>query len=307
VARAAEPDDRLRLIFTCCHPALSREAQIALTLRVVCGLTTAQLARAVLVPETTVAQRLIRAKRKITDAGIPYRIPAPEELGERLAQVLHVVYLMFNEGYLSSSADRVQSHDLVADAEWLASLLHGLMPREPEIAGLLALIRLHRARAHARFSPDGNLVQLQDQDRSRWDQQMIGEAVEVLTRAARHRRPGPYQLQAAIVACHAEAKSWEDTDWPQIVILYDMLLCLAPSPVTRLHRAIALRYVAGAEKALAELDSLGLDRYHLYHATRAELLRDLGRDDEAREADQRALELTVNPAEQALLEQRLRP
>ncbi|SMD18208.1 RNA polymerase sigma factor [Lentzea albidocapillata] len=302
-----EPDDRLRLIFTCCHPALSREAQIALTLRVVCGLTTAQIARAFLVPETTVAQRLTRAKRKITDAGIPYRIPAPEELGERLAQVLHVVYLMFNEGYLSSSADRVQSHDLVADADWLASLLHGLMPREPEIAGLLALIRLHRARAEARFSPGGNLVQLQDQDRSRWDQQMIGEAVEVLTRAARHRRPGPYQLQAAIVACHAEAKSWEDTDWPQIVILYDMLLCLAPSPVTRLHRAIALRYVAGAEKALAELDSLGLDRYHLYHATRAELLRDLGRGDEAREADQRALELTANPAEQALLEQRLRP
>ncbi len=302
-----EPDDRLRLIFTCCHPALSREAQIALTLRVVCGLTTAQIARAFLVPETTVAQRLTRAKRKITDAGIPYRIPAPEELGERLAQVLHVVYLTFNEGYLSSSTDRVQSHDLVADADWLASLLHGLMPREPEIAGLLALIRLHRARAVARFSPDGNLIQLQDQDRSSWDQKMIGEAVELLTRAARHRRPGPYQLQAAIVACHAEAKSWQDTDWPQIVILYDMLLRLAPSPVTRLHRAIALRYVAGAEKALAELDSLSLDRYHLYHATRAELLRDLGRSDEAREADQRALELTANPAEQALLAQRLRP
>ncbi|WP_245848988.1 RNA polymerase sigma factor [Lentzea kentuckyensis] len=301
-----EPDDRLRLIFTCCHPALSREAQIALTLRVVCGLTTAQIARAFLQPETTVAQRLTRAKRKITDAGIPYRIPAPEELGERLAQVLHVVYLTFNEGYLSNSPDRVQSYDLVSDAEWLASLLHGLMPREPEIAGLLALIRLHRARADARFSPDGNLVQLQDQDRSRWDQQVIGEAVELLTRAARDRRPGPYQLQAAIVACHAEVKSWEDTDWPQIVILYDMLLCLAPSPVTRLHRAIALRYVAGPEKALAELDSLALDRYHLYHATRAELLRDLSRDDEAREADQRALTLTANPAEQALLEQRLR-
>lgn len=302
-----EPDDRLRLVFTCCHPALSREAQIALTLRVVCGLTTTQIARAFLVPETTVAQRLTRAKRKITDAGIPYRIPAPEDLGERLAQVLHVVYLTFNEGYLSSSTDRVQSHDLVADADWLASLLHGLMPREPEIAGLLALIRLHRARASSRFSPDGNLIQLQDQDRSSWDQQMIGEAVELLTRAARHRRPGPYQLQAAIVACHAEAKSWQDTDWPQIVILYDMLLRLAPSPVTRLHRAIALRYVAGAEKALAELESLDLDRYHLYHATRAELLRDLSRGDEAREADQRALELTANPAEQALLEQRLRP
>lgn len=300
-----EPDDRLRLIFTCCHPALSREAQIALTLRVVCGLTTAQIARAFLVPETTVAQRLTRAKRKITDAGIPYRIPAPEELGERLAQVLHVVYLTFNEGYLSSSTDRVQSHDLVADADWLASLLHGLMPREPEIAGLLALIRLHRARAVARFSPDGNLIQLQDQDRSSWDQKMIGEAVELLTRAARHRRPGPYQLQAAIVACHAEAKSWQDTDWPQIVILYDMLLRLAPSPVTRLHRAIALRYVAGAEKTLAELEFLGLDRYHLYHATRAELLRDLGHHDHARAADRRALRLAGNPAERALLRRRI--
>jgi RNA polymerase sigma factor (sigma-70 family) len=301
-----DPDERLRLIFTCCHPALPRQAQIALTLRVVCGLTTAQLARAFLVPETTVAQRITRAKRKITDAGIPYRIPADDELEARLTEVLAVIYLLFNEGYLST-AEPAHARDLVEDAEWLASLLHQLMPTEPEVAGLLALIRLHRARAAARFGPDGGLVLLQHQDRSRWDREAIAEAARLLARAANQRRPGPYQLQAAIVACHAEAERFEDTDWEQIVLLYDMLLHLAPSPVTRLHRAIALRYSSGPRAAMAELDALAgaLDRYHLYHATRAELLRELGHPDQARAADRLALELTANPAEQAVLQQRI--
>jgi RNA polymerase sigma factor (sigma-70 family) len=301
-----DPDERLRLIFTCCHPALPRQAQIALTLRVVCGLTTAQIARAFLVPETTVAQRITRAKRKITDAGIPYRMPANDELGARLAEVLAVIYLLCNEGYLST-AEQAQSRDLVDDAEWLASLLHQLMPTEPEVAGLLALIRLHRARAAARFDPGGGLVLLQHQDRSLWDQEAIADATRLLARAAKQQRPGPYQLQAAIVACHAEAERFQDTDWEQIVLLYDMLLALAPSPVTRLHRAIALRYTAGPDAAMRELDALAgaLDRYHLYHATRAELLREFGDPDQARAADRLALELTANPAEQAVLQQRI--
>jgi RNA polymerase sigma factor (sigma-70 family) len=301
-----DPDERLRLIFTCCHPALPRQAQIALTLRVVCGLTTAQIARAFLVPEATVAQRITRAKRKITDAGIPYRIPADDELGARLTEVLAVIYLLLNEGYLAT-AERAHARDLVDDAEWLASLLHQLMPTEPEVAGLLALIRLHRARVAARFGPDGGLVLLQHQERSRWDRQAIAEATRLLARAATQQRPGPYQLQAAIVACHAEAERWEDTDWEQIVLLYDMLLALAPSPVTRLHRAIALRYASGPRAAMAELDALAgaLDHYHLYHATRADLLRELGHPDQARAADRLALELTANPAEQAVLQQRI--
>jgi RNA polymerase sigma-70 factor (ECF subfamily) len=301
-----DPDERLRLIFTCCHPALPRQAQIALTLRVVCGLTTAQIARAFLVPEATVAQRITRAKRKITDAGIPYRMPADDELGARLTEVLAVIYLLLNEGYLAT-AERAQSRDLVDGAEWLASLLHQLMPTEPEVAGLLALIRLHRARAAARFDPDGGLVLLQHQQRSQWNRAAIAEATRLLARAAAQQRPGPYQLQAAIVACHAEVERFEDTDWEQIVLLYDMLLHLAPSPVTRLHRAIALRYTAGPQAAMRELDALAgaLGRYHLYHATRAELLRELGHPEQARAADRLALELTANPAEQAVLHQRL--
>ncbi len=301
-----EPDERLRLIFTCCHPALPRQAQIALTLRVVCGLTTAQIARAFVVQETTIARRITRAKRKITDAGIPYRIPAEDELGPRLTEVLTVIYLLFNEGYLST-AERAHSRDLVDDAEWLVSLLHQLMPTEPEVAGLLALIRLHRARAAARFDLHGRLVLLQQQNRSLWDREMIEGATQVLARAAQQQRPGPFQLQAAIVACHAEAQCWQDTDWEQIVLLYDMLLHLAPSPVIRLHRAIALRYRSGPQAAMTELDTLAgeLDRYHLYHATRADLQRELGRPDEARAADRRALELTANPAEQAVLQQRI--
>jgi RNA polymerase sigma factor (sigma-70 family) len=302
----AEQDERLQLIFTCCHPALPQAAQVALTLRVVCGLTTAQIARAFLQPETTVAQRITRAKRKITDAGIPYRIPDPDELGDRLAGVLAVIYLLFNEGYLSTAA-RAHSRDLTEDAEWLAGLLHRLMPTEPEVAGLLALIQLHRARVAARFDGEDGLVLLAEQDRSLWDRAVIADATGRLTRAARLHRPGPYQLQAAIVACHAEAERWEDTDWEQIVLLYDMLLHLAPSPVTRLHRAIALRYTEGPRAAMAELDELAgpLDGHHLFHATRAELLRALGQHDRARDADRRALELTANPAERALLRRRI--
>jgi RNA polymerase sigma factor (sigma-70 family) len=302
-----DPGERLELIFTCCHPALPRPAQLALTLRVVCGLTTAQIARAFLVPESTVAQRITRAKRKITDAGIPYRIPADDELSARLAEVLTVIYLLFNEGYLST-ADRAHSRDVVDDADWLADLLHQLMPTEPEVMGLLALIRLHRARAAARFDAAGALVRLQHQDRTLWDRQAIADATRLLTRAAEQKCPGPYQLQAAIVACYAEAERFQDTDWEQIVLLYDMLLHLEPSPVTRMHRAIALRYVSGAEAAMAELGDLAdqLDSYHLYHATRAELLRELGQPGDARAADERALRLTANPAEQAILQERLR-
>jgi RNA polymerase sigma-70 factor (ECF subfamily) len=301
-----ESDEKLRLIFTCCHPALPRPAQIALTLRVVCGFTTAQIARAFLVPETTVAQRITRAKRKIVEAGIPYRVPDPDELNARLREVLAVIYLLLNEGYLST-VDQTESRDLVDDAEWLATQLHELMPTEPEVAGLLALIQLHRARADARFDHDGDLVLLEDQNRSNWNHKAIADATRLLRRAAEQHRPGAYQLQAAIVACHAEATDWADTDWEQIVLLYDMLLHLAPSPLTRLHWSIALRYTAGPQAALAEVDALSdtLDHYHLYHATRAELLRALGHPYQARAADQRALELTTNPAEQALLRRRI--
>jgi RNA polymerase sigma factor (sigma-70 family) len=302
------PDDRLRLIFTCCHPALAREAQIALTLRVVCGLTTAQIAAAFLVPESTVAQRITRAKRKIADAGIPYRIPRDDELAERLSEVLTVIYLLFNEGYLSSTSDRAHSRDLVDDAEWLTALLAGLLPNEPEVAGLLALIRMHRARVAGRFTTDGQLVLLQDQDRSKWDHRAIADATALLTRTAlRHRSPGPYQLQAAIAACHCEAATWDDTDWEQILVLYDMLLHLQPTPVTKLHRAVAARYVYGPQAALAELDDLqaALKNYPLFHATRAEFLRADGSTAAAHEADKEAVTLTSNPAQLDILHDRL--
>ena len=306
---STETDDRLDLIFTCCHPALAREAQVALTLRSVVGLTTGAIARAFLVSEATLAQRIVRAKRKIVDAGIVLRRPDPDELPDRLAEVLAVLYLVFNEGYLASGPERAARRDLAEDAEWLTSLITELLPGEPEVLGLLALMRLHLARADARFDAHGRLVLLKDQDRTRWDHARIADAVGVLERAGALKRPGPYQLQAAIAAVHTEAPSWQATDWSQIVRLYDALAAITGSPVVRLNRAIALREVAGPAPALREVDALvdDLDRYHLFHATRAELLRDLGRAENAREADRRALELTDNPAERALLEERIGP
>jgi RNA polymerase sigma factor (sigma-70 family) len=306
-AEQDDEDDRLRLLFTCCHPALSQETRVALTLRTVCGLRTAEIANAFLVTETAIAQRLTRARRKIADAGIPYRVPADEELGERLDDVLAVIYLLFNEGYLCTAGDRAQRRDLTDDAEWLAALLARLMPAEPEVLGLLALIRLHRARSGSRFDARGRLVLLRDQDRTLWNHTEIAAAADLVVRAARMRRPGPYQIQAAIVACHAEAISWDATDWWQILLLYDALLRRQNSPVIALHRAIALSHVKGPAAALDEVDALAreLDGYHLFHATRAELLRELSRPVEARRADERARHLTGNPAEQALLDQRL--
>ena len=300
-------DDRLDLIFTCCHPALAREAQIALTLRSVLGLTTAEIARAFLVSEATLAQRIVRAKRKIVDAHLSFRRPDASEMPERLGEVLLVLYLVFNEGYLSSGGDRATRRDLAEEAEWLTSLVVELLPDEPEALGLLALIRSLLSRADARFDERGRIVLLKDQDRGRWDQARIDEAGRLLERAGRMRRPGPYQLQAAIAALHAEAGSWGATDWPQILRLYDALVAMTGSPVVRLNRAIALREVAGADLALREVNELeaDLDGYHLFHATRAAVLRDLGRADEARDADRRALELTDNPAERALLEERI--
>lgn len=301
-------DERLELIFTCCHPALSRDAQVALTLRSVAGLTTGEIARAFLVPESTLAQRIVRAKRKIVDAGITFKAPDPRDLAGRLGEVLAVLYLVFNEGYLSSGPDRAARRDLAEDAEWMTRLLARLLPDEPEVLGLLALMRFHLSRANARFAERGRIVLLPDQDRGTWDRSLVAKAEQALADAAGMRRPGPYQLQAAIAAVHAEAKTWQETDWPQILRLYDALLAASGgSPVVRLNRAIALRQVAGPELALREVDELSddLDRYHLFHATRAELLRDLGRPDEARDADRRALELTDNPAERALLEERI--
>ena len=303
----AHGDERLELIFACCHPALPRESQIALTLRSVVGLTTAEIARAFVTPEATIAQRLVRAKRKITEAGIPMRVPATDELPDRLAEILGVLYLMFNEGYVASASP--ERRELAEDAHWLAGLIVRLMPDEPEAIGLQALMTLQLARAASRFSPGGRLILLEDQDRSRWDARAIAEGVTLVERAGRMRRPGPYQVQAAIAACHAEAGSWADTDWTQIFMLYEGLTRMTGSSVVRLNRAIALSHIAGAERALAEIDDMKdeLDRYHLYHATRAAFLRKLGRPDQAREADRRALAFTENPAERALLLERIGP
>ncbi len=303
---AREPDDRLRLMFTCCHPALSRAAQVALTLRAVCGFTTAEIAHAFLTSEATVAQRIVRARRKIVAANIPYRMPADDEWDQRLGEVLAVLYLMFNEGYLSSGGAAPTRRDLAEDAAWLAALVTRFLPGEPEPLGLLALMRLHLARAEARFTEAGDMILLRDQDRSRWNRAMIAEATALIEQAAALHRPGPYQLEAAIVACHAEAPSWADTDWRQILILYDLLLQMAPSPVVRLNRAVAVRQLAGPEAALAEVNALApdLDHYHLFHAIRGELLRELSEHAEARAAALRALELTQNRAEQSLLTRR---
>jgi RNA polymerase sigma factor (sigma-70 family) len=301
-----EPDERLKLLFTCCHPALSRDAQVALTLRAVAGLTTPQVARAFLLSEATLAQRIVRAKRKIVAAGIPYRVPSGADLNARLAEVLAVLYLMFNEGYLSTEAVP-ERRELARDAEWLVGLVARLLPAEPEPLGLLALMRLHLARAVARFDGEGRMVLLQDQDRTRWDRDAIAAAGRQIAQAAAMKRAGPYQLQAAIAAVHAESPSWEATDWPQVLGLYEILLRHLDTPVVRLNRAIALWHLAGPGPALVEIEPLAsrLDGYHLYHATRGELLRRLGREEEARAEHRRALELTANPAERELQLRRL--
>ncbi|OLC27503.1 MAG: RNA polymerase subunit sigma-24 [Actinobacteria bacterium 13_1_40CM_4_65_12] len=304
----AEADDRLRLIFTCCHPALSQEAQVALTLRAVAGFTTAEIASAFLVAEATVAQRIVRAKRKIVDANIPYRVPAGTELADRLDGVLSVLYLMFNEGYLSRGAQAAMRRDLANDALWLTRLVARLMPDQPEVVGLQALMTLNLARSAARFDEAGEMVLLPDQDRSRWDSVAIADGMALLDRAGAMHAPGPYQLQAAIAALHSEARSWADTDWHQIVVLYDALLGHVDSPVVRLNRAVALSHFAGPEVALGEVNDLALvlSGYHLFHSTRAELLDQLGEPVLAREARRRALDLCQNPAERSLLERKLR-
>lgn len=302
-----EPDDRVRLMFTCCHPALSRAAQVALTLRAVCGFTTSEIAHAFLVSEAAVAQRIVRARRKIVAAHIPYRMPSDDEMGERLREVLAVLYLMFNEGYLASSGATPTRRDLAEDAAWLTALVARHMPEEPEPLGLLALMRLHLARTEARFTDAGELVLLQNQDRSRWKRPMIKEGIALIEQAAALGRPGPYQVEAAIIACHAEAESWAATDWRQIVLLYDLLLRISPSPVVRLNRAVAVRQVDGPETALAEVNALArdLEHYHLFHAIRGELLLELSEREQARASALRALELTQNRAEQSLLARRL--
>jgi RNA polymerase sigma factor (sigma-70 family) len=296
-------DELLSLAFACCHPALTQEAQVALTLRAVCGLTTDQIAAAFLVSEPTMAQRLLRARKTLSALKAPVTIPDPDDLADRLAQVLAVVYLVFNEGYLASSGRQPARRDLAAQAIALTRTLHRLMPREPEVLGLLALLLLHESRAKARFDGWGRLIRLKDQDRANWDRRLADEAAAHLDRAIALRRPGPYQVQAAIAALHAEAPSYEETDWRQIRLLYSRLQQLAPSPVVLLNRAVATRYAIGAEQALAETELLSadLDGYHLFHALRAALLAELGRGAEAAAAGARALDLAANPAERALI------
>jgi RNA polymerase sigma factor (sigma-70 family) len=300
-------DELLGMVFACCHPALPRESQIALTLRAVCGLTTAEIAAAFLVAEPAMTQRLLRARKALRAAHADMRIPDPDQLADRLAEVLAVVYLVFNEGYLASAGRQPARRDLAAQAVALTRLLHRLMPREPEVLGLLALLLLHESRAATRFDGWGRLVRLADQDRARWNRALIAEATGLLDRALALRGPGPYQVQAAIAALHADAPDYERTDWSQIRLLYDRLQALTPSPVVLLNRAVATRYVVGPEAALAEITPLAaeLDGYRLFHALRAGLLTGLGRDDEARAASERALALAGNPAERELLARRL--
>ncbi|MFC7550179.1 RNA polymerase sigma factor [Plantactinospora sp. GCM10030261] len=297
----AVPDDRLRLIFTCCHPALAPTARVALTLRLLGGLTTTEIAAAFLVPEATMAQRLVRAKRKIRAARIPYRVPGEAEMPDRLPSVLAVIYLIFNEGYTASAGDLLVREDLCAEAIRLGRLLTGLMPDEPEVLGLLALMLLIQSRRAARTTSAGGLVPLADQDRDRWDRELIAEGQAIVRRCLRRDRPGPYQIQAAIQAVHADAAEASRTDWAQILRLYDHLLTLTPGPVVALHRAVALAEVRGPAAALAEVDRLDLPGYHLIHAIRADLLRRLGRRDEAVRAYRTAIAETDNAAERAFL------
>ncbi len=305
----AVPDDRLRLIFTCCHPALALDARVALTLRTLGGLTTPEIARAFLVPEATLAQRLVRAKRKVRDAGIPYAVPPSHLLLERLEGVLAVVYLIFNEGYVASSGSSLIRRDLCAEAIRLGRVLVSLMPDEPEVLGLLALMLLHDSRREARTGPEGELVTLEDQDRAAWDRTEIDDGCSLTERALRMRRAGPYQVQAAIAACHAEARTADATDWAQIVALYDALNAMSPSPVIELNRAAAVAMATGPAAGLAMLDAQylaeTLDGFHVYHGARADLLRRLGDKAAAAAAYRRALELVANDAERNYFRRRL--
>jgi RNA polymerase sigma-70 factor, ECF subfamily len=302
-------DDRLRLIFTCCHPALPVEAQVALALRTLCGLTTTEIARAFLVSDDTMAKRLVRAKQKIRDAGIPYRVPPDHQLPERLRAVLAVVYGLFNEGYLASDGTELIRQNLCAEAIRLARLLAELMPDEPEPLGLLSLMLLHDARRAARLDAAGEIVTLEEQDRGLWDRAAIQQACATLDRAMRLRQPGPYQLLAAIAACHATAPTAADTDWAEIAVLYQRLWQIDPSPVVALNRAVAVAMADGPEAGLALVEQIetsgALTDYYLLPATRADLLRRLGRVDQARGAYQRALQLAPTDAERRYLERRL--